>query len=369
MRIGLDARKLRDGGIGTYIRGLLAAFAARPSGHAFVAFLDSGDAGRAARAGGPIDEVIVRAGKYSLAEHLVLPRAARRAGVELFHAPHYTLPLLWNGPSVVTIHDLIHLRFPRFHPPGASLYARAMAGSAARRARLVLTDSAHTRDDVVELFGIPAERTRVIPLGVSEGIAPRAAEAVAVFRRVRSLPADYLLYVGARKRHKNLPLLFEALGAMPAADRPPLVLSGARWRGDDPLAEVARRHGVEDALHFAGDVSGSEELSLLYSGARLYVHPSLAEGFGLPPLEAMACGVPVLASNAGSLPEVLGDAARLLPPHGAGAWAHAIADLVGDGGRRGEMVRCGLERARAFTFARTAALTLEAYEEAVRSAA
>ena len=369
MRVGLDARKLRDGGIGTYIRGLLAAFAARPSGHAFVAFLDPGDAGRATRAGAPIEEVLVRAGKYSLAEHLVLPRAARRAGVDLFHAPHYVLPLLWNGRSVVTIHDLIHLRFPRFHPPGAALYARAVAGAAAQRARLVLTDSTDARNDVVERLGIPVARTRVIPLGVPEGIAPRPAEAVAAFRRARSLPADYLLYVGARKRHKNVGLLFEALRAIPAADRPPLVISGAAWRDDDPLAAAAWRQGVEGALHFSGDVSGSEELSWLYSGALLYVHPSLAEGFGLPPLEAMACGVPVLSSNAGSLPEVLGDAAYLLPPRDAGAWSQAIVDLLGDRNRREGMVRRGRERAGGFTFERTAALTLAAYREAVTQGA
>jgi glycosyltransferase involved in cell wall biosynthesis len=366
MIVGLDARKLRDGGIGTYIRGLLGALAEAPRGHEFVALVDPADRGRLRRDDGRVREVPVRAGKYGLGEHLAVPRAARRAGVELLHEPHYTLPLGWRGPAVVTIHDLIHVRFPRFFRPGAALYARAMAGTAARRARLVLVDSSHARGEVVELLRVPQAKVRVVPLGVPPGLAPAAAAEVEAFRAARGLPAGYLLYVGARKPHKNLPVLLEALARIPAGSRPPLVLSGPAWGPDEPLARLAGRLGLVAGVHFAGALRDEGELSRLYSGAALYVQPSLAEGFGLPPLEAMACGTPVLSSDAGALPETLGAAAELLPPGEPQAWSAAIAALLADPARRRELAGAGLERARGFSFARTASATLDVYEEALR---
>ncbi len=365
MIVGLDARKLRDGGIGTYIRALLGALAEAPRGHQFVALVDPADRGGVARADGRVREVPVRAGKYGLGEHLVVPRAARRAEIELLHEPHYTLPLGWHGPAVVTIHDLIHLRFPRFFPPGAALYARAMAGTAARRARLVLADSSHTRDEVVELLRVPGAKVRVVPLGVPPGLVPAAAAGVEAFRAARGLPSGYLLYVGARKPHKNLPVLLEALARIPAAARPPLVLSGPAWGADEPLARLAARLGLGAIVHFAGALRDAGDLARLYGGAALYVQPSLAEGFGLPPLEAMACGTPVLASNAGALPETLGDAAVLLPPGDVEAWSAAIAGLLADTARREQLVRAGFARARESSFARTASGTLDVYEEAL----
>ena len=146
---------------------------------------------------------------------------------------------------------------------------------------------------------------RVVPLGVSPLLQPAAAVDIAVFRSDHALPAQYVLYVGARKRHKNLELLVRAWGVMRPNERPPLVLSGPAWSGSDPLARLAHELGVETSIKFSGDVHDEVGLSCLYSGAALVVQPSLAEGFGLPPLEAQACGVAVLSSDAGSLPEVL----------------------------------------------------------------
>src|SRR5262249_48910592 len=150
------------------------------------------------------------------------------------------------------------------------------------------------------------------------------------FRRERSLPARYVVYVGARKRHKNLEFLLHAWATLHAGERPPLVLSGAAWAASDPLARLAVRLRIEEGIRLAGRLLSDAELSCLYSSATLLVQPSLAEGFGLPPLEAMACGTPVLASDAGSLPEVLGDAAVLLPPTDPGAWAAEITRLLTD---------------------------------------
>ena len=364
MRVALDARKLFDGGIGTYIRGLLGALAVAHPEAEWTALVDPADAGRV-RWPGAVRECPVRAGKYGLAEHVAVPAAARSVGAELLHAPHYTLPLAWRGPAVVTIHDLIHIRFARFHRPGAALYARTMAGLAAKRARVVIADSEATKRDVVELLRVRAEKVRVVPLGVSSAIHRVGAEATTRFREARSLPEGYVLYVGARKQHKNLELVLGAWAAMHAGERPPLVLSGPAWTASEPLAALAATLRVTDSVRFAGDLRDEHELSCLYSGASLLVQPSLAEGFGLPPLEAMACGVPVLASDAGSLPEVLGDAAEMLPPREPGAWAAAVARLRSDRSRREELVARGTTRAARYTWEATARATFTAYAEAL----
>jgi glycosyltransferase involved in cell wall biosynthesis len=367
VKIAIDARKIRDGGIGSYLRGLLGALAAAPRGHEITALLAPGEIG-ATRWPGRVREVPVRAGTYGLTEHLVVPRAARRAGADLLHAPHYTLPLGWSGPSVVTIHDLTHVRYGRFFPLGAAVYARVMAGAAARRARRVIVDSSFGRDEVAHWLGVAADRVCVIPLGVSPAFAPAASGSIATLRAERALPARYLLYVGARKRFKNLELLLRALAALPAPDRPPLVLSGPAWAPGDPHARLAAGLGLGTAVHFAGDFADDGDLARLYSGAALLVHPSLTEGFGLPPLEAMACGTPVLCSNGGALPETVGDAARVLPPEDPEAWAEAIASLLRDEERRADLARRGRERAALFTWTRTAELTLAVYEEALAGA-
>ncbi len=366
MRIGVDARKLRDGGIGTYIRNLLTIFLTRPGGHEYVVFLLGDDLGSFAHPGFTAEEVRVRAGKYSVSEHWQMARAARRAQVDLYHSPHYTLPLPLRCPAVVTVHDLIHVRFSRFFPAGAGIYARTIAGAAVRKARIVLVDSSHVRDDVQEMLGVSPERVRVVPLGVAKCFSRRSSADTERFLKERSLPSAYLLYVGARKKHKNLALLIDALERLPRSERLPLVLSGPAWRLAHPLALRARRAGVLSCIHFAGTLRDEDELALLYSGAALYVHPSLDEGFGLPPLEAMACGTPVLASSAGALKETLGDAAALLPPSEPGIWAKTIMDLLRDSLRREDLVRKGIARARAFTWERTAELTMTAYREALQ---
>ena len=364
MKVALDARKLFDGGIGTYIRGLLSELGREPRGDTFTALVDPRDAGRVAW-GGAVAERPAAAGKYGLAEHWVVPRAARAAGAELLHAPHYTLPLFWSGPAVVTIHDLIHLRFPRFHPPGAAPYALGVAGFAAARARVVLVDSEFTRGDVIERLGAKPEKVRVVHLAVPEGLAAPPAGAIEAFRTERNLPKSYVLYVGARKGHKNLALLLRALAAMPLGERPPLVLSGGPWAAGDAHARLAAELGVEKQLHFAGALAGDAELAALYAGAALYAHPALCEGFGLPPLEAMACGTPVLSSDAGSLAEVLGDGAELLPPEGPERWAHALARLLRDTAARADLVRRGHAQVARYSWTRTAEQTRTAYREAL----
>lgn len=370
MKVAVDARKLFDGGVGTYLRGLITACAAKPSEFEFVALVDPKDQSRVGWKN--VREAQVVAGKYGLAEHFAVPSAARRAGAELLHEPHYTLPIGWSGSAVVTVHDLTHLRFPHFFPPGAALYARAMAGYAVARAQRVIVDSEDTRIDVLERLGADPDRVRVVHLGVSPAFVRPAAEEIEKFRKVRELPRDYLLYVGARKRHKNLGLLIEALARIPESERPLLVLAGRHLAPEDPLVRAAEKRGVRKWIDNCPLFVDSDfGLATLYAGAALYVQPSLAEGFGLPPLEAMACGTPVISSNAGSLPEVLGDAAVLLPPDGseaADAWAGAIRHVLGDSSQRSHMTDAGVAQAARFTWERAAEQTLATYREALESA-
>jgi len=366
VRVAIDARKLHDGGIGTYIAGLLGGLRKTHPDDEWIALVEPRDErGEASDTGDTVRRVPVRAGKYGLAEHVVIPGAARRAGAELLHSPHYTLALGWSGPSVVTIHDLIHVRFPQFHPRGAALYARVVAGLAVRRARVVIADSEATRRDVIELLGAPEAKVRVVHLGVPRGILRHEAIPTERVREDLQLPQGYVLYVGARKRHKNLELLLRAWAAMKPSERPPLVLSGPRWTSDDPLRLLAYTLGVKEDIHFIDRDLDDWVLGLVYRGASLLVQPSLAEGFGLPPLEAMACGTPVLSSDAGSLPEVLGDAAEFLPPRDPEAWAAAVLLLLSDEAKRAEMAERGFKRAAQFTWERTAAATYAIYEEAL----
>jgi glycosyltransferase involved in cell wall biosynthesis len=364
VRIAIDARKLHDGGIGTYIRGLLDAFSRDPRGDEFVAILDPVHVGQK-RWPGPVVERSARAAKYGLDEHWVVPAAARETGAEVLHAPHYTLPLGWRGPSVVTIHDLIHLRFPQFHRPGASIYARLVAGSAVSRADVVLVDSESTADDVEERLKPRAGKVRVVPLAVPEGFAAPPAGTLAAFRAAHRLPAGYVLYVGARKKHKNLDLLLRAWSAMNDPERPPLVLSGAPWPAGDPHAKLVAELGLAKWIHFAGHLEDDAALAALYAGAALYAHPALWEGFGLPPLEAMACGTPVISSDAGSLREVLGEAARLLPPTDPEAWAAEILGLLGNTAGLSHLRTLGHAQVARYSWSRTAELTREAYREAM----
>ena len=175
-----------------------------------------------------------------------------------------------------------------------------------------------------------------------------------------------MLYVGAHRPHKNLALLVDAWAAMPAADRPPLVLATEPWPPDHPLARRIAARGVGESIRIVSGIRGDLPLACLYGGASLYVQPSLDEGFGLPPLEALACGTPVLASDAGSLPEVLGGVARLLPPRDPAVWATAIQQMLADTSDSAARVAAFRAHAARYTWTATAAMTRAAYADAVR---
>ena len=357
MRLGIDVRKLGDGGIGEYVRETLTAARTLRPDLEIVAFGTPGE--RALLPLEDVEWVAVGAGKYSVAEHLSLPRAARGRRIDLFHAPHYVLPLLVSGPAVVTVHDVVHLRFPRtsFH----RLYARSMIGWACRRAARVITVSETTARDLREMLSVPEAKLRVIPNGVAARFRPLAPDRVAAALAALGVERPYVLFVGNCLPHKNVDTLVRAWDRLPEP-RPRLVLCG---RGFDRSAAVRGAIGAaagRERIRVVGGASG-EELVALYNGAELLASAALYEGFCLPIVEAFACGTPVLGPDAGAVPEVAADAALLVSPRRVDTIAAEMYRLLKDQGLRKELVERGTRRAAGFSWTDAGRRTLSVYEE------
>ena len=295
-----------------------------------------------------------------LAEQTVLPAAARRARVDLLHNLFTTAPAYAGSPQVTTILDVIYKRFPDTHRRILSLGMTALVPLAARRSARVITISRAARDDIVEFLGVPAAKIDVTPLGPG---MPPDAETVGDDATRRALDlgdARIVLSVSARRAHKNLDRLLEAFASI-AADDVLLVLPGYPTHLDDRLHAHADALGLGERVRFTGWLE-PELLNGLYGAATCFVFPSLAEGFGLPVLEAMVRGTPVACSDASSLPEVAGDAARYFDPADVSSIAGAMQSLLDDAELRERLAARGIERSRGFTWSATANATLATYE-------
>lgn len=366
MRIALDARKIHDFGIGTYIRNLVHELAVLEPDSEFVLFTRPADLGVAAQAGPNCRSVAEKARPYSLAEQFRLPLAAWRAGADLLHAPHYVLPPLTRGKTVVTIHDCIHLRFPQYLPGrAASVYAHGMIRAAARRADRILTVSDASKSDILHYTGVAEAKVVVIPNGLDARFA--AAPSDEAIERVRlrfQLSHPFVLYVGNIKPHKNLARLIEAfaLARQDGPDDLQLVVIGDEISNYPALRQAVHRHRLDKHVRFFG-FQPAATLVVFYRLARAFVFPSLYEGFGLPPLEAMANLTAVVTSNVSSLPEVAGDAALLVDPYDSEAIADGIRRVVHDDALRASLVERGRIRAAEFSWAKSAAATLAVYRQ------
>lgn len=282
---------------------------------------------------------------WARGELFAVDRAARRLGADLVHAPANFGPARPRVPVVLTVHDLLAFKHPEYVPGAYAGVLRAMIRRAARVARRVLTVSEASKRDLVELLAIPADRVSVTPLAGSAPVGPSPAPD----RR-----SDLLLAVGNRMPHKNFERLLEAMALLPAAERPELVVTGSH--GDDPLASVVDRLGLGEWVRLHGWIE-TAELDRLYAEATALVFPTLFEGFGLPTLEAMSRGCPVICSDLPVMHEVAGDAARYVDPGDAASIAEAITALLADPAERSRRSAMGLEQARRFGWERTAAET------------
>jgi glycosyltransferase involved in cell wall biosynthesis len=366
VRIGIDARKLHDFGIGTYIRNLLRQLARLDRENEFVLLCRPEDCRGLATLGENFRPVAETAGTYTIAEQLRVPLALRREGVGLFHAPHYVLPPLVRCPSVVTIHDCIHLMFPQYLPNRlAHTYARASIALAVRRAARVLTVSESSKRDILHFVDVPPDRIEVIYNAFDErfSVEPPEEDVVRVRDRYQ-LHDEFVLYAGNVKPHKNLQRLIEAFDLVRKRDleHVKLVLIGDEISRYSALRRAVHRHRLHKHVRFLGYLP-SETLAVMYRLAGVFVFPSLYEGFGLPPLEAMASGTPVVTSNVSSLPEVAGDAAVLVDPYDPGAIADGIYRVLTDERLRRDLRLRGIERARRFSWQQSVRRVHDIYGE------
>jgi glycosyltransferase involved in cell wall biosynthesis len=358
------------GGMEVMARELLPALVEMAPGIRFTAFVNR----EAAAAGdGPWGELLPavtvpvkarRREQWLWGEQALLPRQAASAGMEIVHSLASTAPAWGAFRSVVTVHDLIYARFPEAHAGLRGRGMRVLVPLGVRHARRVIADSQSTREDLIELLGIQAQRIDVAPLGLGAVRRAEALDEAHIRARLRLGERRVALSLSAKRPHKNLLALIGALARIPAERRPVLVLPGYETWHEAELRERASDLGVAEDVRFEGWLD-ARELEGLWGIADAFVFPSLYEGFGLPVLEAMARGVPVACANASSLPEVAGDAALLFDPRSEQEIAAAVERLLGDRALAEQLRAKGLERSRRFTWERTARLTLDSYARAL----
>lgn len=288
------------------------------------------------------------------------PGVLRRIEAELAHGPVFVGPLAAPCPVVLTIHDLSFIRFPALFRPSNRLYLAVSARLSARRARRLIAVSSHAATEAVCLLGVPRKQIDVVHNGVDPSFRPLSAQEVAAFRTTRGLPERHLLHIGTLEPRKNLVRLVEAFGRVRDSDMCLVLVGGRGWLYRELFAKVEDLQ-LGSKVCFVGYVP-DEELPLFYNAAHSLVYPSLYEGFGLPVLEALACGTPVLTSNRSSLPEIAGDAALLVDPCSVDDIAAGMQRLMKDEALRQELRERGLARARQFSWQRTAQETAQVYQ-------
>ncbi len=367
MHVGLNAQLMarpgtyRGAGISGYIGGLLGSLPEAAPEMRFTAWLPEVRTGLEGIQQSPSAFAGRGVLHRILWEQTAWATAARRAGVDLLHGLAFSLPIASSLPAVVTFFDMSFLLFPRYHPAGRRLYLRWITGRAARKAQAVIAISASTKRDIVRLLGIEEGKIEVIPLAAGEAFRPLSQEGRERFRWDRGLN-PYIYYQGTIEPRKNVVTLIQAYGQlrMEGYRGHDLVIGGAPGWDHDEAWMAVQRLGLRKQVHFLGYVT-PEESPWWYGAADVFVYPSEYEGFGLPPLEAMSCGTPVVVADSSSLPEVVGDAGVLVPPRDADALAQAIAELIENPGLRASLADRGLERARSFTWKATARATARLY--------
>ena len=279
-------------------------------------------------------------------EQLVWPWQARQQ--DLMHSMAFVLPFAARCPSVVTVYDLSFLHFPEQFPSLQRWYLTSQTKRSCRAARRVITISESSRQDVHRFFGVPLAQIDVVYPGVNGRYQPLPAAQISAFRQKHQLPERFILHVGTLQPRKNIPALLEALAKLNDKDVQLVLAGGKGWLYDEIFAQVTSL-GLVDRVIFAGYVH-DEDLPLWYNAATLFAFPSVYEGFGMPVVEAMACGTPVVASNASSIPEAVGNAGLLFDPQDAAALAERMASVLNDSTMSATMRNNGLQHAMNFSW-------------------
>ncbi len=367
VKIAIDVRKLHDFGVGTYVRNLVEQLAQLDQESEYVLLCQPADKSLAGQLGANFSTMVDRSGQYSVGEQLSIPYHVKKAGAELFHTPHYVLPGLTPCRSIVTIHDCIHLIFPQYlRRRFGHRYARAAFWIAVHRASRILTVSEASKRDILRFFQVPEDKVTVIYNAIGERFhhEPPAEDVIRVRERYQ-LQGRFIMYAGNVKPHKNLDRLIEAFMVL-RQDRGhgdlKLLVSGSEVSRSQSLRRAVHRYNLHKYVRFLG-YQTEDTLAALYRLAAVFVFPSLYEGFGLPPLEAMASGTPVVVSNVSSLPEVVGDAGVLVDPREPQSIAEGIHRVLDDETFRHELIQRGLVRARTFSWSASVKRIRDIYEE------
>lgn len=366
MRVAIDARKLHDFGIGTYTQNLLRHLARLDGETEYVLLCHERDLGVGGQLGPNFRTVLEPSANYSIREQFHVPWVLRRERPDVFHSPHYVLPPAVRCRSVVTIHDCIHLMFPQYLPSRAAyVYAKASMWSAARRSSRILTVSEASKRDLLRFFDVPPDKIVVVYNAIDDRFsATPVEEDVARVRERYQLDHEFVLYVGNVKPHKNLVRLIEAFDRLRRRgfDDLKLLIIGDEISKLPALRRAVHQYKLHKHVRFLGFLP-ADTLAVLYRLAAVFVFPSLYEGFGLPPLEAMASGTPVVTSNVSSLPEVVGDAAMLIDPYDVESIVDGIRRVLSEPALANELRARGIQRAREFSWERSVARTKELYQE------
>ena len=382
MRVAINAQLVsfgasyRNAGISRYTYQLLDGLGRIATDLEFTAFINGAerkdaagsDVGRARRIQLVADSANTSGPFGRIAwEQFRLPGQLKRLGADVFHAPANVLPRSIPCASVLTVHDLAFMRHPEFFRPTRRYYQRVLTRRSAKAATLIVAVSEHTKRDLVEFFQINPGKIHVIYNSIAPDFQPFDPESIAQFRAERGLPDPYLLYLGTLEPRKNVGTLVAAyarLRSLIGANAPPLILAGAKGWYYEPLFRQVRALGLERNVTFVGYVS-REEQPLWYSGAALFVYPSLYEGFGMPIVEALGCGTPTVTSTTSSMPEAAGTLARLVEPDNADALATAMYHTLYDDAVRARTRAEGPDWARRFSLEDMAQRYSDVYREAV----
>lgn len=367
MRIGIDARAAYDitDGIGRYCVNLLRALAQRPDQNEYIV-LKNAEFSEALGFDGRFEEIVVRARRFSIWEQAVLPKLLSRLRLDGFHSLHFTLPVFHNGPQIMTVHDIMPLRFPWFFGEHtwrrrlASMYFGLLVRWSAKRAAWVIANSDYTAQDMTKYASVPAEHVTRIYHGIDHiTVAPAAR--IREIREKYHLLTDYVLTVTNFRPYKNIPSLLRAFSMVKPQRPVHMVVAGKHEYYEQPVHALAREIG-DDRVRFLGFVPDNE-LNALIQGASVFVFPSLYEGFGFPMLEAMALGTPVVASRVASLPEICGEAALYVEPTDVDGLASQMLCLLENRDLAASLAVRGQERAKRFSWREAAQATLRLYED------
>jgi glycosyltransferase involved in cell wall biosynthesis len=299
-------------------------------------------------------------------EQTIQPRELSRMDFDLYHGMAFVLPPRLRQPGIVTVYDLSFIRYPDALSMARRMYLNIWARRSCRKAARIIAISESTAHDLVTLLNVPREKISVAVPGVSSEFHPIDAAAVADFKQKNGLPDRFLLHVGTLEPRKNLVMLLNAYAALPESTRRAvhLVLAGGKGWDYQGIFAAIESHDLTATVHLPGYVA-EETLPLWYNAADALVYPSQFEGWGLPVVEAMACGCPTIVSDVSSLPEAAGDTGKCLPPDDPAAWTAALHDAINNAAWRQQSGQAGMHRAVTFTWAGTASATRQAYQTAL----